>query len=262
MHDCSHDAYYVPAGPGEFVPTVHAQGAWSVEEQHMAVVAGLIAHEVECFDPRPDLQLAKLGYDILGFIPLAPTSVQVRRSRAGRTIEQLEFTALVEGRPVVKGTAWRLLRIDSSEVAGTHELPMPTPDDLPARSFTNWSGGYISSLTIRGADGEPGRNRAWLRTDLPLVHGVESSAYADFVRLVDTANGVATRVDPREWMFPNVDLVVHLWRRPDPAWVGLDTKVTFGGTGVGLTSSILHDVAGPVGRAEQVLTVRHMPSPS
>ncbi len=57
-------------------------------------------------------------------------------------------------------------------------------------------------------------------------------------------------------MFPNTDLTVHLYRTPVGDWVGFDTSVSFGPTGVGLTSSILHDVEGPVGRAEQILTVR------
>jgi hypothetical protein len=34
--------------------------------------------------------------------------------------------------------------------------------------------------------------------------------------------------------------------------------VTIGANGVGLTSTTLHDERGPVGRAEQILTVRPM----
>jgi hypothetical protein len=38
--------------------------------------------------------------------------------------------------------------------------------------------------------------------------------------------------------------------------VGLDTTVVFGPDGAGLTTSVLHDRTGPVGRSEQLLTVR------
>lgn len=255
------DAYYVQVGPGRYRPTVHAQGAWSEHEQHMAVVAGLITHEVESFEPRPDLQLAKIGFEILGFLPLDETVIEVRCARPGRTIEQLEFVATIGGRAVVRGTAWRLLRVDTSAVAGCHEALMPAPERLPACDLSSWTGGYIESITLRRDEGEPGRNRGWLRSDLPLVLGHESSSYANFVRFVDTANGIAVRANPTEWLFPNVDLVVHLWREPDPTWVGLDTTVAFGASGVGLTSSVLHDLHGPVGRAEQVLTVRQAPLP-
>ena len=61
-------------------------------------------------------------------------------------------------------------------------------------------------------------------------------------------------------MFPNVDLTIHLFRQPVRGWVGFDTRVTMGPTGLGLTSTTLHDVEGPVGRAEQLLTVREMPA--
>ena len=47
-----------------------------------------------------------------------------------------------------------------------------------------------------------------------------------------------------------------LLRRPDPEWVGLDTSVSFGPDGVGLTSTVLNDVHGPVGTAAQSLTLR------
>ena len=79
---------------------------------------------------------------------------------------------------------------------------------------------------------------------------------ARFVGLVDTANGIAVRQPPGEWMFPNLDLTVHLHRQPVGGPVGLDTTVVFGPDGVGLTSSVLHDAHGAVGRAEQILTVR------
>ena len=60
-------------------------------------------------------------------------------------------------------------------------------------------------------------------------------------------------------MFPNVDLTIHLHRQPAGRWVGLDTTVVFGPTGQGITSTVLHDLAGPVGHAQQMLTVRPQP---
>ncbi len=255
------DACYVRISPQVFEPTLRVQGAWSPQEQHMAPLAGLIAHELERFQPNKRLQLAKIGYEILGFIPLATTTVEIELARPGRTIEQLAFTASVGGRAVVRGTAWRLLRTDTSGVSGTPDVSMPGPDELAEFSLADrWSGGYIDSIELRGDFGDPGRNHAWLRCTVPLVAGERSGPVAGFVRLVDTANGIATRVEPDKWMFPNVDLVIDLWREPDPQWVGLDTSVSFGPSGVGLTSSVLHDLAGPLGRAEQVLTVRRLPA--
>lgn len=103
---------------------------------------------------------------------------------------------------------------------------------------------------------QPGRARAWLRTQTALVAGERASAHAAYTALVDTANGIAVRQPPTEWMFPNVDLTIHFFRQPAGDWVGFDTTVTFGPDGHGLTSTELHDTAGAVGHAEQLLTVR------
>ncbi|MFR9749806.1 hypothetical protein ACL02S_02080 [Nocardia sp. 004] len=70
------------------------------------------------------------------------------------------------------------------------------------------------------------------------------------------ANGIAVRRHPTEWMFPNLDFTVHLHRQPRGPWTGLDTTVTFGPNGQGLTSTTLHDLNGPLGAAQQTLTVR------
>jgi hypothetical protein len=96
----------------------------------------------------------------------------------------------------------------------------------------------------------------WLATPVALVAGEPVSELAGFVGLVDTANGIGVRQSPAAWMFPNVDLTVHLHRQPSGPWVGLDTTVVFGPDGHGLTTTVLHDLDGPVGRAEQLLTVR------
>lgn len=82
---------------------------------------------------------------------------------------------------------------------------------------------------------------------------------SSFLALVDTAHGIAVQQPPTEWMFPNLDLTVHLHRRPEGEWTGLGTTAAFGPSAQGLTSTVLHDVVGPVGHAEQILTVRPMP---
>ena len=253
--------YYVRVADDTYHPTAHTQGAWNDHEQHMAPVGGLLTHVMETFEPRPDLQLARMSLNILGLIPLGPTTVHARIVRPGRTIELVEATATVDGRPVVRGTGWRLARGDSSEVAGESLSedtdPMPGPDGLPDwEQLHEWPGGYIRSLQGRVARALPGNGRVWLNSDVPLLAGDSATACASFLRLADTANGVAVRARPEQWLFPNVDLTVHLFREPVPGWIGFDTRVSIGDTGIGLTSSTLYDGHGPVGRLEQSLTVR------
>ncbi|GAB2751700.1 thioesterase family protein [Terrabacter koreensis] len=264
LHELDRDtaAFYRRLGPGLYAPTVHVQGAWRDDEQHMAPVSGILAHEIDLHEPREGMQLARISFDILGMIPSRPSRVEVRTSRPGRTIELVEATMLVDDRAVVRAHAWRLAAHDSEPVAGVELETIPSPDELdPWSGSDTWDGGYIEGLEFRVApDRRPGRTIAWIRALNPLVDGETCSPTADLVRLADTANGIAVRVSPREWMFPNVDLAVHLFREPVRGWVGFDTRVTMGPTGLGLTSTTLHDEQGPVGRAEQILTVRRLPA--
>ena len=257
-HLATPDAYFVQDGEDRYVPTRHVQGAWRATEQHVAPLAGLLAHAVETHNPRPGLQLARLHYEILGVIALAPTQVRVSTIRRGRTIELVEATASIEGREVVSARGWRLATVDTSAVAGTDLPSLPDPQSWPVWDGTQtWTGGYIGSLEFRvDPQRRPGQGRMWLRSPIALLDGMPVGPVAAYAMFVDTANGVAVRADPTHWAFPNVDLHIDLWREPVPGWVGFDTLVTFGPTGLGLTSSVLHDIEGPVGRAQQMLTVR------
>lgn len=178
--------------------------------------------------------------------------------RPGRTIELLEAAALIADRPVVRARAWLLSGSDTTTVADGTADELPPPDSLASWPLTSvWPGGYIASLDMRPlAPPQPGRTTAWISTDLDLVAGQTASSLASYVALVDTANGIAVRQPPTAWMFPNVDLTIHLHRRPEGHWTGLDTTVTFGPTGQGVTSTVLHDLTGPVGHAQQILTIR------
>lgn len=258
------DSYFRRIDEETYQPTRHAQGAWNEDEQHMAPVAGLLAHALVGHDARPDMQLCRIGYEILGFIPAQPSRVTVRTVRPGRTIELLEATLTVGWQDVVRATGWRLARQDTSEVAGGFADPLPPPDSLtPWDGSQLWGGGFIDSLDFRVVPGgRPGRRASWIRTDVGLIEDEQVSDTAAFVALVDAANGHATRAHPQDWIFPNVDLTIHLFRQPTAGWLGLDTTVSFGETGLGLTASALFDVTGQVGRAEQILTVRRAPAPA
>lgn len=95
-----------------------------------------------------------------------------------------------------------------------------------------------------------------MRSAVALLEDEPVGPVAHTARLLDIANGMAVRHDPREVAFPNVDLTAHLVRVPQGEWLGFDTTVTFGPDGLGITSSRLHDEHGPFGTLAQLLTVR------
>lgn len=254
-------AYFERLDDDRYRPTVHAGGAWNAAEIHFSPLGGLIVHAIDrhrSAHRADDKQLARISFDILGFLAADDCTITVETIRPGRTIELVEANVTIGGRTAVLARAWFIDAIDTTSVTGGAPAVLPGPDALSSWPMDEtWPGGYIDSIEVRplGAP-SPGRTTAWLGTDTELVAGEDASPQASFIALVDTANGIAVRQPPTSWLYPNLDLTIHLFRKPEGSWVGLDTTVTFGPTGLGLTSSVLHDTTGPVGRAEQLLTVR------
>ncbi|MEO6942177.1 MAG: thioesterase family protein [Terrimesophilobacter sp.] len=254
------EPYYVDLGSGRFRATRHAQGAWNEHEQHMGPVSGILAHCLEKFQPRDDLRTARISYDILGLIPDGEFDLVNTMLRPGRTIELVQAELISNGRPAVRATAWRLQRSDTRTIVGVEDEPMSgSPESGRRVTLDEWPGGYIRSIEIRTLPGHaPGHGRAWIRPLHPLVSPGSVSDLARLVGVADTSNGIATRVDPGPggYAFPNLDLQLHLYREPEGEWLGLQNSVTFGSDGIGLTSTVLCDLMGPFGRAEQILTLR------
>ena len=257
-------SYYRHLAANQYVSTVHAQGAWNAHEQHMAPATGIMVHALEQFQPRASMRLVRINFDILGLIPAGEFSIETTLLRPGKTIELLQAELIAEGRVAVRATAWRLQRGDTSAVEAYEDSPLePLERAVPWTGLNTWSGGFIKSVEARVLPGHRrGHGRAWLRSPCTMLDGGEpSSALVRLLGLADSANGVAARLtpEPGSFMFPNVDLSLHIYREPVGEWLGLDSTVTFAGDGVGLTSSVLHDEQGPFGRSEQILTLRPIP---
>ena len=252
--------YYQDLGGGRFRSTIHAQGAWNVHEQHMAPASGIMADALSRHDPRPDMRMARISYEILGLIPGGEFEVTTTTLRPGRTIELLQAELTAGGRVAIRATAWRIITSDTTAIAAFEDPRIPAPEDCePYDAAQVWPGGYIASLSMRIAEGHrAGSGTVWLHTDHPLTDRNDSGDLARLIGLVDTANGIAARVPPGKgsYVFPNLDLQIHMYRLPEGQWLGLDNEVSFGTDGIGLTSTVLHDLQGPFGRAEQILTLR------
>ena len=243
-----------------FRATGSVSGAWDVAHQHIAPALGLLVHAVELDRDRrrgDRLMLSRLSYDILGTVPVDIVEIGVRVLRPGRTIELVEASLSHEGRAAVLLRAWLVQRGGNQRVAGTPLPAMPPPAEVPAWDPTTvWPGGFIGSVEVRRDQDEPGRARFWVRTGTALLDDEPVSEVARFAGLLDIANGMTVRASPREVAFPNVDLTAHFFEEPRGKWVGFDTAVSFGATGLGVTSSVIHDEHGPVGTLVQSLTVR------
>jgi hypothetical protein len=253
-------AYFQRLGEGRFLATEHTGGAWDLETQHIAPALGLLAHVIETDrDARRDdgLVVARLSYDILGTVPIAEVDTEVRILRKGRTIELVEGVLSERGRAAVTVRAWLMEPRDTTGIQGTGLAEIPGPDQTEPWDATSvWAGGFIASVEVRRHQVEPGRASVWVRSDVPLVADEEVSPLSRVAGLLDVANGMTVRRPPGDVLFPNVDLTAHLFDQPQGEWLGLDTRVSFGPGGVGLTTSVIHDERGPIGTSSQSLTVR------
>lgn len=256
-------AYWRRTGAHTYQPTEHVGGAWDEATQHISPALGVLAHVVEQDRDRrrgDDLVISRLSYDILGTVPVDAIDVEVEVLRPGRTIELVQATASYAGRAVVVLRAWLAEPYDTVGLAGV-ELPrIPPPDEMePWDMSALWPGGFIASLELRRKEMGPGRSTAWLRTPHPLVEDEAVSRFAAVAGLLDVSNGIAVRTDPARALFPNLDLTAHFLAQPTEGWLGLDTSVSFGPGGVGVTSTVMHDERGPIGTIAQTLTVRPQP---
>jgi acyl-Coa thioesterase superfamily protein/acyl-CoA thioesterase superfamily protein len=253
-------AYFERTGPRSFRATEHVSGAWIEDTQHIGPALGLLAHAVEADRDvrRSDgLVVGRVSYDILGTVPVDVVDVDVDVLRPGRTIELVQATLSRAGRTIVLLRAWLIEGRETARVAATSHQRIEPPGEMEPWDATSvWPGGFIASVEVRRRQLHPGRAAYWVRTSVPLVRDEEVSRLARVAGLLDIANGMTVREDPRKVAFPNIDLTAHLFEQPGGEWIGFDTTVSMGAGGVGLTSSVLHDDRGPIGTSAQILTVR------
>ncbi|GAA2042869.1 thioesterase family protein [Yaniella flava] len=244
-----------------FVSTIHAQGAWQEDELHMAPVSGLVAAELEAYQPREDFITTRISFDILGKLHAGEVKVVTETVRPGRTIELIQSTVYAQGRAVLVGRTWKVIASDTTRIANIHDPELPPVEDAePWDEMTGrWPGGFIRSIQARTfSDHAPGHGRVWITTDIDMIEGETPSPFVKLVGLADTANGLSPIAEPSrgDVFFANVDLTIHFLREPVGAWLGFAISANIGETGGGITSAILYDADGVVGRCEQSQTVR------
>ena len=159
---------------------------------------------------------------------------------------------------MAQATAWRVLRTDAHTVPDRHPQPPPLPDTGGFSPPEGWVDGYLSAVEWRYARGSfltPGPAATWTRLRHPLVGDEEPTGLQRVMAVADSGNGASGELDLRRWMFINPELTVHLHREPEGEWVCLDASTTISHGGVGLATSVLSDLSGPVGVGAQALLV-------
>jgi hypothetical protein len=275
-------------------PTEQARGPWDPRALHGGAPAALIASVFERLQPGAELRIARLGFEFLRPIPLAPLTLTTDIVRPGRRVQELvaELRTVPDdaggstdsggddgpggkqdGLLVCRASALRVQEISpeaaaaaASPAEGADERTLPAPETgKPVRFSLN--GGdeasfAASAMEMRWLDDPQalGPGRVWMRLRHPLLPGLELTPLARLAATADFGNGVSAALPFDRFVFINADLTIHLQRQPRGEWIGLNARTLLEDGGSGLAESVLHDVHGPVGRAFQTLVVGPRPA--
>jgi hypothetical protein len=83
------ESVFVPVGDGRFVPTERARGPWDPQALHGGAPAALLTSAFERVQPGAELQIARLSFEFLRPVPMAPLKLSTRIVRPGRRVQEL-----------------------------------------------------------------------------------------------------------------------------------------------------------------------------
>jgi hypothetical protein len=206
------------------------------------------------------MRLARVAVDILRPVPVGELTARTRTLRPGKRVALLETVLESDGQEVLCARGWRIAKLPDGPVVATDAAAanLPAATGRPATFPGGHSEGYLSHVEWRFEDGgfdEPGPSRAWGRPMISLLPGEDLAPMSRALLLADTGSGLSRALDPRHFIFINVDMTVILQRDPAGEWLLLDAATSMGGTGTGLAETQLSDTSGVVGTGIQTLLV-------
>jgi hypothetical protein len=252
-------AFYEQLDDHRFRPTTRTRGPWGPDSQHGGPPSALLGRAIESVNERDDVIVARVVLDILRPVPLEEMEVTARIVRPGRKVELVEGSIRVGGDVLMRASAWRIHTEDRNVEPTKPTAPPPAPSEATAVPMLE-SGyeGYVESMEWRFVHGfflEPGPAMAWLRMRYPLIMGEEPSPLTRVLIATDSASGISSELDFREWLFVNPDLSIYMSRMPRGEWVGIDAQTTIERHGVGLASGRIFDEERLLGHSLQSLFV-------
>jgi acyl-coenzyme A thioesterase PaaI-like protein len=258
------------AGPGEAAVS-HAvlggaaRGPWDPGSAHGGAPAALLTRAIEARAGETQ-RVSSLAATFLGPVPLGPVEIRtvVRKPGARLAIVHAELRA--GGRVAMEAQAVLLRR---GRVALPPGVGQPWPELAPPEGLVAAPGWFVrddeegfhpDAMEIRPLEGDlrtpaPRGRAAWLRLLRPVVAGETPSGAQRAAAAADFGNGLSCPVPMADFLFVNCDLHVALHRDPAGEWIGVRARTELDAAGTGLTTTELHDAAGPFGTAIQTLFV-------
>ena len=244
-----------------FLPTEHARGPWDPAALHGGAPAALMVGALEDLEGGGGLAPARITFEFLRPVPLGALSLLTRVIRGGRRVQRLEAELSCGDQLITTASARRVAPVPADAPVATEralaapEHGSPAVFSLSGSSQASFAATAMEMRWLVG-EGELGPSTVWMRLRFPVVEGRATSPLMSLAAVADFGNGVGATLPFAEWVFINADLSIHLHRRPEGEWIGLESRTFASAGGYGLAESVLHDRRGPVGRASQSLVVQ------
>jgi hypothetical protein len=255
-----------------FLPTELGRGPWDDVSLHGGAIGALIAGVVETVPTLAPMMSSRLTLEVERPVPLRPLAVSTTVLREGKRIQlvDIEVADEDEGRLACRARCMRQrigdvpLPVDG-DLGPVLALPeAPAGPDAAAPRFSEWAG--IDSLVrfhshavehrlIAGSPDVPGPAVDWIRLTTDVVEGEPVTPTQRVAAAADFANGLSHVLDFRRYLFVNTDLTIALLRPPAGEWICLDSRTDHSTVGAGLSSTVLFDQHGFLGRSMQSLFV-------
>lgn len=247
-----------------FVPTKQAGSPWADHLQHGGPPAGLLAWAIENLAANDEMRVVRLTVDLFRPVPMKPVTVAARSVREGKRIHSVDAVLTCEGVEVSRasGLLLRAAELPRAQAHGTiHPPSQPAGEDgWPPDSRHNAprrEGFHTASVIRRLPRTETGPSIAWIRVpDLiagePMSPIVRLAATCDFVNAVGSMGGGAGGG------FINTDSTIYVHRPPAGEWICLQVERGIEADGIGVSSAVIFDRDGSVGRAAQAVLANEM----
>ena len=248
-----------------FVPTKLAGSPWADELQHGGPPAGLLARAIENLAASEEMRIVRLTVDLFRPVPMKPITVAARSVREGKRIHVVDAAIVADGVEVSRasGLLLRATDLPSAQARGTIHPPsdpeggdagwMVRQQDAPRRD-----GFHTASEIRRLPRAETGPSIAWIRVP-ELIEEEEMSPVVRLASTCDFVNAVGSMgALPGGGGFINTDSTIYLHRPPIGEWICLQVERGTEPDGIGVSSAVIFDRDGSVGRAAQAVLANQM----
>lgn len=264
-------AYFERHGDG-YLPTPAGAGPWAPGSISGRPVLALCTHLFEQALPDSSWLPARLTVDMVRMTMMEPIEVHTAVRKAGRTAITVDIDLVQNGRPVAlaRGLGTRAEVEPDTKVWGREHSITPIPTEFlpthPDYPMSLSGGRWVDGAGTFGAGPHgwlsPAEGPAvgWAREQGELLAGEETSDYVRLGLVADIANSVIN-VGETGLTFINPDITLHLSRRPEGPYIGLEALEHVHHTGTSIGSAVLHDRNGAIGLVSMTSTHQpHMPT--